>query len=75
MSRRDIKAKKRRQLRDGRLWETRWIRAGRPRGMGQPFRESVDGSGLRRRKMRAFGTTGIEAAAVFHEAYARLTAR
>jgi hypothetical protein len=75
MSRREIIEKQCRMLRAGRKLEADWIRAGRPKGYPWVFRESVDGSGLRRRTMQPFGRTAPEARAIFAEVYQRQTAR
>jgi hypothetical protein len=74
MSRREIE-KKRRMLRGGRKLEAAWVAAGRPAGYPWVFRESVDGTGLRRRKTRPFGRTAPEAGAIFAEVYQRHTRR
>jgi hypothetical protein len=74
MTRHEIIEKKRRMLRAGRKLEAKWIAAGRPKGYPWVFRESVDGTGLRRRRMvtrhrRPFGRTAIEARAIFEQSY------
>ena len=67
MTRRELIAKKRRQLRDGRALEAAWIRAGRPRGGIQHFHESA--RGRRKTSRRPFGRTAIEARAIFMQSY------
>jgi hypothetical protein len=73
MTRQEIIEKKRRMLRGGRKLEAKWVAAGRPKGYPWVFRESVDGSGLRRRRVtrhrRPFGRTAIEARAIFDQSY------
>jgi hypothetical protein len=75
MTRKEMIAKMRRVLRDGRLWEARNL-PGKSRGtvrhftITNRFREAAAPA-----QTRPFGSTGIEAAAIFMETYQRLTRR